>query len=175
MKNPIGILSAALLLIIAAAVLSNLPQRGGRPMPPPNGMRHPGEPPHFIDRNQDGFNDLAPDHDGDGIPDPLDPDARIDPGFDRWARYRAMPDSVRSDSLLFVAWIRHHHPRLDPVRAWEHWQHLQHETPPCFWQPMGPDCPASRATKRMRDRRDMMPPDEALEEGQNRRPRRRMP
>jgi hypothetical protein len=29
---------------------------------------------HFIDLNGDGFNDNAPDHDGDGIPNGLDPD-----------------------------------------------------------------------------------------------------
>ncbi len=28
----------------------------------------------FIDEDGDGFNDLAPDHDGDGIPNGLDPD-----------------------------------------------------------------------------------------------------
>jgi hypothetical protein len=29
---------------------------------------------NFMDENGDGFNDNAPDHDGDGIPNPLDPD-----------------------------------------------------------------------------------------------------
>lgn len=29
---------------------------------------------HFIDRDGDGYNDNAPDHDGDGIPNGLDPD-----------------------------------------------------------------------------------------------------
>lgn len=33
-----------------------------------------GECPSFIDENGDGFNDLAPDADGDGIPNGLDPD-----------------------------------------------------------------------------------------------------
>lgn len=28
----------------------------------------------FVDENGDGYNDLAPDHDGDGIPNGLDPD-----------------------------------------------------------------------------------------------------
>ena len=28
----------------------------------------------FVDDDGDGFNDLAPDHDGDGIPNGLDPD-----------------------------------------------------------------------------------------------------
>lgn len=30
--------------------------------------------PNFVDKNGDGFNDNAPDHDGDGIPNGLDPD-----------------------------------------------------------------------------------------------------
>ena len=30
--------------------------------------------PRFVDENGDGFNDNAPDHDGDGIPNGLDPD-----------------------------------------------------------------------------------------------------
>ncbi|NOZ60535.1 MAG: hypothetical protein GXO74_02530 [Calditrichaeota bacterium] len=29
---------------------------------------------HFVDKNGDGFNDNAPDHDGDGIPNGVDPD-----------------------------------------------------------------------------------------------------
>jgi len=33
-------------------------------------------PPFFIDENGDGFNDNAPDHDGDGIPNRIDPDFR---------------------------------------------------------------------------------------------------
>lgn len=30
--------------------------------------------PHFVDKDGDGYNDLAPDHDGDGIPNGQDPD-----------------------------------------------------------------------------------------------------
>jgi len=30
--------------------------------------------PRFVDKNGDGFNDNAPDHDGDGIPNGVDPD-----------------------------------------------------------------------------------------------------
>lgn len=30
--------------------------------------------PRFVDKNGDGYNDNAPDHDGDGIPNGLDPD-----------------------------------------------------------------------------------------------------
>ena len=32
---------------------------------------------HFIDKDGDGYNDNAPDHDGDGIPNGLDPDWQI--------------------------------------------------------------------------------------------------
>ena len=33
-----------------------------------------GQNPVFVDENGDGYNDNAPDHDGDGIPNGLDPD-----------------------------------------------------------------------------------------------------
>jgi hypothetical protein len=33
-----------------------------------------GQNPVFVDENGDGYNDNAPDHDGDGIPNSLDPD-----------------------------------------------------------------------------------------------------
>ena len=35
---------------------------------------------HFIDEDGDGYNDNAPDHDGDGIPNGLDPDWQKDKG-----------------------------------------------------------------------------------------------
>ena len=45
----------------------------------------------FIDEDGDGFNDLAPDDDGDGIPNRLDPDyVRLENGNGNqlgWARY----------------------------------------------------------------------------------------
>ncbi|MBN2423680.1 MAG: hypothetical protein JXR46_03990 [Calditrichaceae bacterium] len=34
--------------------------------------------PHFVDKNGDGYNDNAPDHDGDGIPNGIDPDYQRD-------------------------------------------------------------------------------------------------
>ena len=37
----------------------------------PSGIQHG---PGFVDKNGDGYNDNAPDHDGDGIPNGLDPD-----------------------------------------------------------------------------------------------------
>ena len=148
MQKVTTILTAGFLLILAIAVLTNLPRRSPHPAPPPEGFHRGTPPPHFQDHNRDGFNDLAPDHDRDGIPDPLDPDAREHPGFDRWARYRAIPDSVRADSLLFTDWMRKHHPRANPARAWEHWQRLQQNTPPCFWDP---NCPTQRSLHRMRE------------------------
>lgn len=34
----------------------------------------------FVDKNKDGYNDNAPDHDGDGIPNGLDPDFKKQKG-----------------------------------------------------------------------------------------------
>lgn len=34
----------------------------------------PAHAQHFVDKDGDGYNDNAPDHDGDGIPNGLDPD-----------------------------------------------------------------------------------------------------
>lgn len=42
----------------------------------------------FVDKNGDGFNDLAPDHDGDGIPNGLDKDWRKMQGNQRGFRHR---------------------------------------------------------------------------------------
>lgn len=55
-------ISAALILIVASA------NAQGFGPGPGDGVCN------FIDENGDGFNDLAPDHDGDGIPNGLDPD-----------------------------------------------------------------------------------------------------
>lgn len=37
--------------------------------------------PRFVDKNGDGFNDNAPDHDGDGIPNGVDPDYKKGTGM----------------------------------------------------------------------------------------------
>ena len=37
-------------------------------------VRHAGKHHKFVDKDGDGYNDNAPDHDGDGIPNGLDPD-----------------------------------------------------------------------------------------------------
>jgi len=42
----------------------------------------------FIDKDGDGFNDLAPDHDGDGIPNGLDKDYRRGRGNGKGFRHR---------------------------------------------------------------------------------------
>ena len=61
--------SAALFMTLAILLLS-VPAFGQSDWGGPAG-NGPGE---FIDENGDGFNDLAPDHDGDGIPNALDED-----------------------------------------------------------------------------------------------------
>jgi len=66
MKTPLIFLMAALLSLLLAAGASAQdfgPGQGGG-----NGVCQ------FIDEDGDGFNDLAPDADGDGIPNGLDPD-----------------------------------------------------------------------------------------------------
>jgi hypothetical protein len=53
----------------------------------------PGE---FIDENGDGFNDLAPDADGDGIPNGLDEDyVRPEDGSGNMHKYGQADDSVK--------------------------------------------------------------------------------
>ncbi len=80
----------------------------------------------FVDRDGDGFNDLAADLDGDDIPDALDPDfqdigadsARSEELF-RWAWYRALPDSVRHDSTQFRVWWDENGLAVDWRLAWD--------------------------------------------------------
>ncbi|NMB82383.1 MAG: hypothetical protein GYA14_11255 [Ignavibacteria bacterium] len=61
------ILSLALVLTLFAAYSSLLAQTQDPPKPKEHGKK-------FVDNNGDGYNDNAPDHDGDGIPNGLDPD-----------------------------------------------------------------------------------------------------
>ncbi len=67
MKSKLTILAtvAAVSLISAAAMAQTVPASG---LGNGNGVCS------FVDENGDGFNDLAPDADGDGIPNGLDPD-----------------------------------------------------------------------------------------------------
>jgi len=56
----------AFLTILAA--YSNLQAQTTNPNPPAQHGKN------FVDKNGDGYNDNAPDHDGDGIPNGVDPD-----------------------------------------------------------------------------------------------------
>ena len=88
--------------------------------------------PRFIDRDGDGFNDLAPDADGDAIPDALDPDFALS-GPDstkrhelfRWAWYRALPDSARADSTRFRTWWEANGPAVEWRAAWDYLKQLE--------------------------------------------------
>lgn len=62
----------AIIVLAAMVGISNLSAQTGSQ----NGVHGAG----FVDENGDGYNDNAPDHDGDGIPNRLDPDyVPIDP------------------------------------------------------------------------------------------------
>lgn len=50
----------------------------------------------FLDEDGDGFNDLMPDFDGDGVPNPIDPDFRRDHHADSAGMHRDM--HARNDS-----------------------------------------------------------------------------
>lgn len=68
MKRAMKISMVALAMLLVGLVWVNadlLAQEGSR-----NGVRGAG----FVDENGDGYNDNAPDHDGDGIPNRLDED-----------------------------------------------------------------------------------------------------
>jgi hypothetical protein len=58
---------------------------------------------HFIDKDGDGYNDNAPDHDNDGIPNGLDPDWQKDKGKAkgkrRW-RYIDLDGDGINDNLM---------------------------------------------------------------------------
>jgi hypothetical protein len=59
---------------------------------------------NFIDEDGDGFNDLAPDDDGDGIPNGLDPDyVRPEDGTGRqlgWGRYAQLFQKVFGAQMM---------------------------------------------------------------------------
>ncbi len=64
-----------LLMILLIAILGNaLFAVHGIAQDSTRTAKQPKHPMRFIDKNGDGYNDLLPDHDGDGIPDALDPD-----------------------------------------------------------------------------------------------------
>jgi hypothetical protein len=94
---------------------------------PPDDRPGPGRHRHrhrFVDRDGDGFNDLAPDRDGDGIPDGIDPDMPDGRHFRRgW--FRAMPDSVQSDSLKFQVWWQQRDRPVGWIEAWSHYRRMR--------------------------------------------------
>ena len=84
-------LSAILMASVAVAVVAVAAQAA----PGENGNGH--RVAVFIDENGDGFNDLAPDADGDGIPNGLDPDWRRSKAH-RVRRGRQLPQlHIRND------------------------------------------------------------------------------
>lgn len=61
-------LIAIMILVAVAFTYSNIMAQTQDPPPPKEHGKK------FVDENGDGYNDNAPDHDGDGIPNGLDPD-----------------------------------------------------------------------------------------------------
>ena len=64
MKNLVSIIA----LIAIFVMYSNIAAQSENPTPPQQHGKN------FVDKNGDGYNDNAPDHDGDGIPNGVDPD-----------------------------------------------------------------------------------------------------
>jgi hypothetical protein len=62
--NVMAVLSAILFVGLSSAIAQDSS----------NSNRQKKHSNNFIDKNGDGYNDNAPDHDGDGIPNGLDPD-----------------------------------------------------------------------------------------------------
>jgi len=59
------------LALLMACILSATSQAQDSTKTKENNLKHDQ---HFVDKNGDGYNDNAPDHDEDGIPNGLDPD-----------------------------------------------------------------------------------------------------
>jgi len=64
------------LIVIAGVTLAyaNISAQSTDPTPPADPQPPETHGPNFVDADGDGFNDNAPDHDGDGIPNGVDPD-----------------------------------------------------------------------------------------------------
>jgi hypothetical protein len=112
-------------LIIAFIMISITPATESEP--PVKNQWNPG----FIDLNNDGINDNAPDSDNDGIPNCIDSDYKKrgknrrrghgNAGI-RWSKFYAMPDSVSKDSSSFETWWISQNPDTNWRYAWEQWQ-----------------------------------------------------
>lgn len=72
LNGTVGALALALFLgMSSSTALAGAKDPQPAPEPSPTPIQHG---PGFVDLNGDGFNDNAPDHDGDGIPNGLDED-----------------------------------------------------------------------------------------------------
>lgn len=71
-RNILLVALVAVSSLLASSVLAQDADPGTVPQGP--GAGNGNGVCQFIDEDGDGFNDLAPDHDGDGIPNGLDPD-----------------------------------------------------------------------------------------------------
>ncbi|MBZ0264994.1 hypothetical protein K8I28_10025 [bacterium] len=76
----------------------------------------------FLDVDGDGFNDLVPDRDRDGIPDDLDPDFRNNDRPWRLALFRSIPDSIKQDSVQFRSWWENSNHPVNWREAWQRWR-----------------------------------------------------
>jgi len=93
------------ILILISAVVLHLGGSGSalaQGPPPATGdetTKPQPKPYPFVDEDGDGFNDLAPDRDGDGIPNRLDPDTRgqenSSEGLHPWFRFARLFNLLR--------------------------------------------------------------------------------
>lgn len=79
----------------------------------------------FIDLDGDGFNDFAPDADGDGIPNGLDPDFVPGKGGRLPVWTSSVPDSAKNDSLKFASWWKTNNQKVEWRLAWKKLQRIQ--------------------------------------------------
>ena len=93
------ILSLSLILLAGAAMAQDEPV-----CEPGDGLGQGNGICQFIDEDGDGFNDLAPDHDGDGIPNGLDPDyvRPVDGSGPRHGQQAGMPTQQQLGLLMHL-------------------------------------------------------------------------